>query len=720
MSIFPVRVVSTILGVSNGVRSFMKTIVLAEKPSVGKDIGRVLACHRKTKGYWESDRYIVTWAMGHLVELADPGEYDERYKTWSLDYLPMLPERMKHKVIRKTSNQFRTIQGLFKRQDTNHLIIATDAGREGELVARWIMRLGGWKGPISRLWISSQTDAAIRSGFDNLKAGRDYDNLFHAAESRAEADWIVGLNVTRALTCKHDARLSAGRVQTPTLAIIIDREREIEGFTPEAYWTISADLGQFTAQWRGPNGATRLRDLNRAREIAEKVRGSEATVVEVNRKQRSEPPPLAYDLTSLQRDANSRLGFSAKKTLNTLQALYERHKIVTYPRTDSRHITTDIVPTLKDRLRAIADSPFRRTVQKLLSTKLNPGSRFVDDRKVTDHHAIIPTEEKAKLEALSGDERALWNLVAQRFLAALMPAYRYESITLTLESCGEIFVARGIRSIDRGWKEVWAEADDDERGVDSDESADDEHLSYHDLSPYTKGTKLTVQKAQEKQGFTKPPPRYTEGTLLAAMENAGKFIDDKELKNTIAGSGIGTPATRADIIEKLLDNYYVERKGKELLPTPRGYELLELVPEQLQSPELTARWERRLQGIAKGREKSGSFTSDIRSNTEELVAQIKQSNRKYNPRNPAGKPCPQCGKPMLAARDRRGNRIRVCVSFSCGYEEHEETSDGRPPRLSKREQGRVRGLIRKYSDSSKETSTFGDLIKASKEKKKNR
>lgn len=307
----------------------MKTIVLAEKPSVGKDIGRVLQCNKKTKGFWEGNDYIVTWAMGHLVELADPGEYDERYKTWALDYLPMLPERMKHKVIRRTSHQFRIIKDLFKRKDTNHLIVATDAGREGELVARWIMRLGGWKGPFSRLWISSQTDAAVRSGFDNLKQGREYDNLFHAAESRAEADWIVGLNVTRALTCKYDARLSAGRVQTPTLAMIIDREREIEGFTPEAYWTISADFGPFTGRWRGPSGATRLKDVNRARAIVEKVKGSDAIVTEASRKQKSEPPPLAYDLTSLQRDANSRLGFPAKKTLNTLQALYERYKIAT-------------------------------------------------------------------------------------------------------------------------------------------------------------------------------------------------------------------------------------------------------------------------------------------------------------------------------------------------------------------------------------------------------
>jgi len=692
----------------------MKTIVLAEKPSVGKEIGRVLGCNKKTKGFWEGNDYIVTWALGHLVELADPGEYDERYKTWALDYLPMLPERMKHKVIRKTSHQFRTIKDLFKRKDTNHLIIATDAGREGELVARWIMRLGDWKGPFSRLWISSQTDVAVRSGFNSLKPGRDYDNLFHAAESRAEADWIVGLNVTRALTCKYDARLSAGRVQTPTLAMIIDREREIEGFTPEAYWTISADFGPFTGQWRGPNGATRLKDVNRAQAIVQKVKGSDAIVTEASRKQKSEPPPLAYDLTSLQRDANSRLGFSAKKTLNTLQVLYERYKIATYPRTDSRHVTTDIVATLKDRLHAIADSPYRKTVENLLTRELKPGSRFVDNKKVTDHHAIIPTEQRVKLDVLTGDELALWNLVAQRFLAVLMPPCRYESIVITLTASGETFTARGIRMIDRGWRAVGGSLDDD------DQREDEEDLSQHDLSAYARGTKLKVQKAQEKQGFTKPPPRYTEGTLLAAMENAGKLIDDKDLKSMIAGSGIGTVATRADIIEKLLNKYYIERKGKELIPTSRGHELFELVPDQLKSPELTARWQQRLTSIAEGKERAQGFTTDIRGNTEELVAQIKQSNRQYNPRNAGGKPCPMCGKKMLAVRDKRGNRLRVCASFACGYEEREETGDGRMRRPSKREQAQTRGMIRKYSDSSKDTATFGDLIKASMDKKKNR
>ncbi|HUV09086.1 MAG TPA: DNA topoisomerase III, partial [Spirochaetia bacterium] len=660
----------------------MKKIVLAEKPSVGKELGKIVGCSKRTKGYWEGNEYIVTWALGHLVELADPGEYDERYKTWSLDYLPMLPQPMKHKVIRRTSGQFRVIRELFKRKDVNHLIIATDAGREGELVARWIMRLGGWKGPVSRLWISSQTDSAIRDGFRNLRPGADYENLFRAAECRAEADWIIGINVTRALTCRHDARLSAGRVQTPTLAMIINREREIEAFTPESYWQIHADFGPFSGTWTGAGGETRIRDHARARSIADRVSGKEATLARVTKREKSELPPLAYDLTSLQRDANARCGFSAKKTLDTLQSLYERHKIVTYPRTDSRHITADIVPTLKDRLRAISASPYAALVRSLLASELKPGNRFVNDKKVSDHHAIIPTEQAVDLGKLDGDERALWNLVVQRFLAVLMRPHRYESTTLDLSVEGETFIARGTRVIERGWREAGGDSgesppEDEQDGGDLDK----EEPVRQDLSKYTEGLKFSVRKAEEKQGFTKPPPRYTEGMLVSAMENAGNLIEDKSLKSTIAGTGIGTPATRADIIEKLLDKYYIERRGKELIPTSRGFELLDLVPDELESPELTARWEQRLSHIAKGTEKAEAFSEDIRRNARELVDHIKRDTSQYRPRNLSSKSCPMCGKKMLPVRDKKGRKLLVCPSFSCGHEESEEGPDSfnRPP-----------------------------------------
>lgn len=686
----------------------MKSIVLAEKPSVGRDLAQVLGCRKKAKGYSEGDAYIVTWAMGHLVELADPQSYDEKYRTWSLHYLPMLPEPMKHRVIRQTSHQFRTIQSLFRRKDVNNLIIATDAGREGELVARLIMRLGGWKGPYQRLWISSQTEVAIREGFRTLKPGKDLDNLFRAAECRSEADWIIGLNISRALSCKFDARLSAGRVQTPTLALIVGREKEINNFTPESYWQVHADFGSYTGLWRSSGGVTRIKEEKRAREIAEKVQGSEGRIVKVETKDKTEPPPLAYDLTALQREANSRLGFSAQKTLSTLQGLYERHKLVTYPRTDSRYITRDIVPTLKDRLQAVLSSRYRRTVQQLLAGEIKPGSRFVNDAKVTDHHALLPTEQRAEPQRLESDERALWEMIVARFLAVLFPPYRFKSITLITEAEGEQFLSRGIQVVDPGWKAI-------EESV-SDKEEEEDETPQQELSSHRQGEVVRVAGTEVKQGFTKPPPRYTEATLLDAMEHAGRFIEDKELRASIAQGGIGTPATRAEIIEKLLSHYYIERRGRTLFPTPRGMELLELVPGDLRSPELTARWERRLSRITEGKEKPADFNRDIRRNATELVEMVKTSTASFKPRNLSNSPCPVCGKMMMPVLDKKGRKMLVCQSLSCGYEQSESQGDSLSRRPSKKQKAMNRRLIQQFSDKSKETATFADLIRAAQER----
>ena len=686
----------------------MKSIVLAEKPSVGRDLAQVLGCRKKAKGYSEGDAHIVTWAMGHLVELADPQSYDEKYRTWSLHYLPMLPERMKHRVIRQTSHQFRTIQSLFRRKDVNNLIIATDAGREGELVARWIMRLCGWKGSYQRLWISSQTEAAIREGFRTLKPGKDFDNLFQAAECRSEADWIIGLNISRALSCKYDARLSAGRVQTPTLALIVGREEEINNFTPESYWQVHADFGSYTGLWRSPGGVTRIKEEKRAREIAEKVQGSEGRIVKAEAKDKTESPPLAYDLTALQREANSRLGFSAQKTLSTLQGLYERHKLVTYPRTDSRYITRDIVPTLKDRLQAVLSSRYRSTVQQLLAGEIKPGSRFVNDAKVTDHHALLPTEQRAEAQRLNGDERALWEMIVARFLAVLFPPYRYKSITLITEVEEEQFLSRGIQVVDPGWKAI-------EESL-SDKEGEEEEAPQQELSSHRQGEVVQVAGTEVKQGFTKPPPRYTESTLLDAMEHAGRFIEDKELRASIAQGGIGTPATRAAIIEKLLSHYYIERRGRTLLPTPRGLELLELVPGDLRSPELTARWEQRLSRITDGQERAADFNRDIRRNATELVEMVKTSTASYKPRNLSNNPCPVCGKMLMPVLDKKGRKMLVCQSLSCGYEQSEGQGDSLSRRPSKKQKTMNQRLIRQFSDKSKETATFADMIRAARER----
>lgn len=689
----------------------MKTIVLAEKPSVGRELARVLRCDKKTKSFCEGKEYIVTWAMGHLVELADPGAYDEKYKKWDLQTLPMLPEKMKHKVIGRTSNQFRIIKGILNRKDIDQLVIATDAGREGELVARWIMRLGGWKGKTERLWISSQTDQAIREGFKNLKPGKDYLNLFHSAEARAQADWLVGLNITRALSCRYDTRLSAGRVQTPTLAMIVKREEEIENFEPQNFWNIEADLGAFTAQWRSPKGLNRFNEYDKALTVASKMENGEAVIKSLNKKTKNEAPPKAYDLTELQRDGNRYLGFSAKKTLQVLQGLYERHKYVTYPRTDSRHITTDMVPTLKDRLKAVRETKYREQVNQLLQENINPGKNFVDNKRVSDHHAIIPTEQKADLKNLSVDEKQLFDLIVRRFIVVLSQSYRYESIAMTLEINGEELHARGKRTLEKGWKEI-----DRQSGYNNQEDTD---MPDQALSNFNEGDRFPVKSVNTRKGMTKAPARYTEATLLTAMENPSKFVSSAKLKETIRQGGLGTPATRADIIEKLLSSYYIDRKGKELVPTAVGIELIRIVPDLLKSPELTAQWEQRFTDIAEGREQTHSFIKEICTETKKLVLQVKNSKSVYEPKNLGKRDCPLCGKKLMEIHDKKGNPKFVCQSLACGYEDEPERKNDPYRRQGKKERAMNARLVRQYSSKEKETMTLGDMLKAQMEKDSN-
>ena len=689
----------------------MKTIVLAEKPSVGRELSRVLNCDKKTKGFCEGKDYIVTWAMGHLVELADPGEYDEKFKKWDLQTLPMMPERVKHKVMRKTSSQFRTVQGILKRQDVNRLVIATDAGREGELVARWIMRLCGWKGTTERLWISSQTDKAIKDGFKNLKPGKDYINLFHSAEARAEADWLIGLNITRALSCRYDSRLSAGRVQTPTLAMIIKREEERDEFTPQNYWTIEANMGSFSALWRSDKGINRFSDYESALNISTKIESSDATIIDLQKKQKSEAPPKAYDLTELQRDGNRFLGFSAKKTLQVLQGLYERHKYVTYPRTDSRNITTDMVPTLKDRLKAVVETKYRDAVNELLAGDLKPGKNLVDNSRVSDHHAIIPTELKADIRNLDVEEQQLFDLIVRRFIVVLSAPHKYESISMTLSAGGEKLYAKGSRSFEKGWKKI-----DKQSGTyDKRESSD---LPDQALSNFSKGDLLPIKSVNTKKGMTKAPARYNEATLLTAMENPSKFVEEKELKETIKQGGLGTPATRADIIEKLLSSYYIDRKGKELVPTAAGTELINIVPDLLKSPSLTARWEQRFTDIAEGREKTQTFIKEIKEKTKELVSSVKNSTLTFEPKNLSKKDCPMCGKKLMEIHDKKGNPKFVCQSLACGYEDEPEKAYDPYKRQGRKEKAMNSRLVRQFSDKSKETMTLGDMLKAQMEANK--
>ncbi len=683
-----------------------KSLVLAEKPSVAKEIARVLNCSVKNKGFMEGPQFVVTWALGHLVTLAEPEDYDQKYKNWVLEDLPMLPASMKLKVIRQTSHQFQVVRNLMNREDLKELVIATDAGREGELVARWIMAVAHWKKPFKRLWISSQTDAAIREGFACLKPGSSYNSLFDAAVCRAEADWLIGLNVTRALTCKFNAQLTAGRVQTPTLAMIVNREEEIKQFIPVDYWTIRADFGDFFGDWRDKNGNSRIFDYTMAEALAAKLQGHQGIIGDIQTESKSEPPPLAYDLTELQRDANKRYGFSAQKTLSVLQDLYEQHKLVTYPRTDSRYITSDMVPTLPARLKSIAVSPYADFVKPLLLKPIAPSKRFVDDSKVSDHHAIIPTGEPLRLTSLNAEERNLYDLIARRFIALLYPPCRYDQTTLITVVNGEKFYSRGRVVKEKGWRSVTSKADEKD-------TLSDEALPEQVLAKFKKGEPKQVKGIKINKAKTKPPARYTEATLLTAMESPGKFIEDEELRETMKGCGLGTPATRAEIIEKLLYNNYIERQGKELIPTSKGIQLIKLVSPALKSPQLTAQWEQRLSNIARGEGSKTEFMADIRSNALELVKGIAADTASYKADNISKTKCPVCGKFMLLVKGKRG-RMLVCQDRACGHRQPE--SDGFGHQASKNESRINQRLIARYSDQGSIGNNLGELLKAALEK----
>jgi DNA topoisomerase-3 len=692
----------------------MKSIVLAEKPSVGADLARVLQCTNKQKGFFEGSKYIVTWAMGHLVTLKEPGDYDNKYQEWHLEDLPMLPDQLGLKLMKRTGFQFNTISQLLKRNDVQEIIIATDAGREGELVARWILKIAHCSKPCKRLWISSQTERAIKEGFANLKPGTAYENLFQAAVCRAEADWLVGLNITRALTCKYEAQLSAGRVQTPTLAMMINREQEIKSFVPKDYWLLKASFGDYQGLWQDTKGNSRLFDLDKALALATKVQGQAGTIEDVRIQAKTQKPPQAYDLTELQRDANRQYSFPAQKTLNVLQGLYERHKIVTYPRTDSRYITTDIVETLKERLQNIAKEPYAKYVKPLLQKELNPGSHFVNNAKVSDHHALIPTEEPLNLTRLNGEEKAIFDLIAKRFIAVLYPDYKYEEITLTTLVQGERFITKGIRVIEKGWREVTGQVNTQDEDEEKEEQGvwGEQHITQQQ-----KGAAKQVKDVKTDKKQTAPPPRYTEATLLSAMEHPGKFIKEEALKRSIQQGGLGTPATRAEIIEKLISTDYVERQGKSLVPTPKGFQLIDLVPESLKSPELTARWEQRLSLIATGQDSRTDFMQGIRASTIELVDAVKQNTRQYKPHNLTETKCLMCGSNMLSVKD-KGNKSLKCSNPRCSYVQAENKDDAAWHRRSKKEVFMNRKLIGQYSDHTKETSTFADLIREAQERKK--
>ncbi len=624
----------------------MKKLILAEKPSVARDLAAVLGSFQKKDGYLENDEYIVTWAIGHLAGLAEPDDYDVQLKKWTLNALPIMPVNFKLKTNPRTIKQFGIVKQQVNRPDVGQLVCATDAGREGELIFRYIYRLAGCKKPFLRLWLSETTPAAVRQGFAKLKPGEQFNNLAAAAEARSQADWLIGINATRSFTVKHNTLLSIGRVQTPTLALIVNREREIKNFVPQPYWELYAEFtksnGQaYTGKWF--NGEqNRFHALQAAREMQARVNNQPACVLEVEEKDVAEPPPLLFNLNDLQKEANKKYGLSAARTLELAQSLYETRKLLTYPRTDSRHLTRELAKTIPGRLSALAGVAEYEPYTVTARAANTPGKRYVDDGKVSDHTALIPTNIKPVLSKLPPDERKIYDLVARRFLAIFFPPARYKQTKVITETAGETFLTTGRVELDKGWKTVY----------ESVKNNSDEGEDTGVIPELTRGEQVQTTKTEIREKETKPPKRYTEASLLAVMEGAGRLLEDRELKAAMKEHGLGTPATRAAIIERLLKVGYIERQKKILVPTAKGETLIDLVPEIIKNPEFTGQWEKTLAGIEAGTTDPGDFMRGIKQLTAEIVELARSQaagNQVQTGRETLGN-CPLCGRAVIEGK----------------------------------------------------------------------
>lgn len=594
-----------------------RIVVLAEKPSVGRDIARVLGCKTRGEGCLIGDPYTVTWAVGHLVTLAEPDEMDERLKKWSFDTLPILPDEIPLKVISATKSQFSIVKKLINDKDTDSLICATDAGREGELIFRYIYEKAGCKKPFNRLWISSMTDEAITEGFRNIRPGADYEGLYASAQCRSKADWLVGMNASRAFTLKYDTLLSVGRVQTPTLAILVKRRKEIESFQPEGFCTLTADFGDYKGVWFSEklDPDTHLKEKQEADRIAAEVKGQTGTVTQAETTRKREAPPQLYDLTSLQRDANRMLGFTADKTLKLAQSLYEKHKALTYPRTDSRYLPPDMIPRVVQTMKLLPESYQKLVPGALPEGKLPVTRRTIDASKVSDHHAILPTAKRVNPAEFSEDERQLYDLVAQRMLAAFYPSCEYDATKVITQVGEHSFRTLGKQVLVNGWHDVPPLANPPKTRKGAKKGEEEETV----LPPLQQGDTRTVRGTAVKEDMTKPPPQHTDASLLASMETAGRELDDEELARQMKGSGIGTPATRAAIIERLLKVGYAQRKGKTLQATDKGVRLIEIMPAEIASPEMTGKWELALHEITDGKQDAARFMEGIHRMSAFLV-----------------------------------------------------------------------------------------------------
>jgi DNA topoisomerase-3 len=656
-----------------------KTLVIAEKPSVGRDLARVLpgpfekksGAGEKTERWLEGPEHIISWAVGHLVQLAEPDEYDEKYKKWRMADLPIVPPKFKL-VVRdeRSQKQMSVVKSLLRRDDVDLVINACDAGREGELIFAYLYEKANAKKPVQRLWLNSMTNDAMREGFNNLRDGAELAKLEDAARSRSEADWIVGMNATRAATIRlrssFDGAVSLGRVQTPTLAILTRREEEIRAFVPEPYWLIDAVFdatGNRSYEGRFHAGAQpRIATAEEADAIAAAVRGQAGEITKLEKTTRKEKAPLLYDLTSLQREANTRFGFSARRTLAAAQRCYEEHKALTYPRTSSRYLTSDMVPELKEVAGHVGQrEEYAKAAAYVTGLDLLPLGRVVDDAKVGDHHAIIPTNATHNLEKMSDDDRRIYDMVARRFLAVFHPEAVFENTRIETTVSEHVFRTRGKVLVVPGWRGVYGELADDGGARDEEDEGRDQSLP-----KLEKGEAVDTRAVEVLAKETKPPRRYSDASLLGAMETAGKLVDDDELREVMKESGIGTPATRAAIIERLIDVGYVERDGRSLVPTEKGMNVIRLLGDHpLTSPSLTGDWEQRLAAIEAGEQQRKAFMADIAkfagSTVGELDAKLKDVRI---PRANLG-PCPICGHDII--ENRKGYSCWSREDPGCGF-----------------------------------------------------
>jgi len=661
----------------------MKKLVLAEKPSVGRDISKVLGCVKKNNSYFEGKDYIVTWALGHLVTLAAPEKYKKEFSEWKLETLPMLPQPFKLEVIGSTSKQYSEVKKLLERKDVSEVVIATDAGREGELVARWILDYARCKKPIKRLWISSVTDKAIKDGFNKLVDGHKYDRLYKAAVSRAQADWIVGINGTRALTCKHNASLSMGRVQTPTLGIIANRDDVIRKFESQTFYEIKSEVnGIKVRRVDAKSGQSRINAKSEAEQLLNKIKNKQAIVKSISETDKKTYAKGLYDLTELQRDANRLYGFSAKETLNVMQQLYEKHKVLTYPRTDSKYITDDVVGTLADRVRVCRSSALKDICTSILRQPIRGNKSFVDNSKVGDHHAIIPTEQQPNYSAFVPKEQKIYNLVVKRFLSVLLPPYEYKEISLEVQVENELFRGKGAVEKNIGWKVVY-QSDNNMMDDNYDQSNGKEGPSFNskdnasgmiskqflaNIEQLKKGKSVSLIGTKIDQGKTNPPGYLSEGDLLHEMEKVG----------------LGTVATRSDVIEKIVSNQYVDKMNSKLRITKTGKQLLELVPYKLRSSDLTAKWEKDLEAIAKGNKSEVVFMQEMVAFTKEIVTEIKKDVHQFKHENVSTESCPDCGQKLLIIHSKFGEKL-VCRDRNCGYRKNlSKTTNARCPVCKKK------------------------------------